>query len=109
MIINFIIGLGISFFILGLIFFIYRLAFGKRRKMKSILKNISKKEEIIIECRQEKGKAVIRIRDDGEGIAPELLPHIFDRFFSTRKGGAGVGAVVEPAVGKSHVATRINW
>ena len=31
------------------------------------------------------------IRDDGDGIATELLPDIFDRFFSTRKDGTGIG------------------
>ena len=57
------------------------------------------KEEIQIECKADRGKAVVRIRDDGEGIAPELLPHIFDRFFSTRKGGAGIGlALVKETV-----------
>ena len=49
------------------------------------------KEEIQIECKADRGKAVVRIHDDGEGIAPELLPHIFDRFFSTRKDGTGIG------------------
>ena len=64
-----------------------------RRAFTNIITNALRyaKSEIGIECRAEKGKAVIRIRDDGEGIAPELLPHIFDRFFSTRKGGAGIG------------------
>jgi two-component system NtrC family sensor kinase len=39
------------------------------------------------------GGSVLRIRvaDDGAGIAPENLPHIFDPFFSTRKGAGGTG------------------
>jgi len=42
-------------------------------------------------------EAIIRVRDDGMGIAPELLPHIFDLFVqSTRSldrehGGLGIG------------------
>ena len=64
-----------------------------RRAFTNIITNALRyaKEEIQIECKADRGKAVVRIRDDGEGIAPELLPHIFDRFFSTRKGGAGIG------------------
>lgn len=78
-----------------------------RRAFTNIITNALRyaKEKIIIECRQEKGKAVIRIRDDGEGIAPELLPHIFDRFFSTRKGGAGVGLALTKEIVSLHRGT----
>ena len=72
-----------------------------RRAFTNIITNALRyaKEEIQIECKADRGKAVVRIRDDGEGIAPELLPHIFDRFFSTRKGGAGIGlALVKETV-----------
>ena len=64
-----------------------------RRAFTNIITNALRyaKEEIQIECKADRGKAVVRISDDGEGIATELLPHIFDRFFSTRKGGAGIG------------------
>ena len=64
-----------------------------RRAFMNIITNALRyaREEIKIDCTQEKGKAVIRIRDDGEGISPELLPHIFDRFFSNRKSGTGIG------------------
>ena len=72
-----------------------------RRAFTNIITNALRyaKEEIQIECKADRGKAVVRIRDDGEGIALELLPHIFDRFFSTRKGGAGIGlALVKETV-----------
>ena len=72
-----------------------------RRAFTNIITNALRyaKEKIQIECKADRGKAVVRIRDDGEGIAPELLPHIFDRFFSTRKGGAGIGlALVKETV-----------
>ena len=64
-----------------------------RRAFTNIITNALRyaKDEIQIECKADRGKAVVRIRDDGEGIEPKLLPHIFDRFFSTRKGGAGIG------------------
>ena len=64
-----------------------------RRAFMNIITNALRyaREEIKIDCTREKGKAVIRIRDDGEGISPELLPHIFDRFFSNRKSGTGIG------------------
>ena len=64
-----------------------------RRAFTNIITNALRyaKEEIQIECKADRGKAIVRIHDDVEGTAPELLPHIFDRFFSTRRGGAGIG------------------
>ncbi len=37
------------------------------------------------------GRAVIAVSDTGNGIAPNVLPHIFDAFFTTRKSNAGTG------------------
>jgi len=39
----------------------------------------------------EPGMAVIRITDQGKGIAPEKIARIFDPFYSDRKGGTGLG------------------
>lgn len=40
-----------------------------------------------------KGKpfAVIRIEDDGKGISKELMPHIFEPFYTTKTTGTGLG------------------
>jgi signal transduction histidine kinase len=34
---------------------------------------------------------VVTISDNGPGIAPEALPHIFNPFFTTKPRGAGTG------------------
>ena len=78
-----------------------------RRAFINIITNALRyaKEEIRIECKADRGKAILRIRDDGEGIAPELLPHIFDRFFSTRKGGTGIGLSLAKEIVSLHKGT----
>ena len=54
------------------------------------------------------GHLVVRIRDTGKGIDPDVLPHIFERFFrgdrgrSRRTGGAGLGLAVSRAVVRAH-------
>lgn len=52
---------------------------------------------IQIAVRQENGGAVLRVQDNGIGIAPDMLPHVFDLFVqadhssSNSQGGLGVG------------------
>ena len=78
-----------------------------RRAFTNIITNALRyaKDEIQIECKADRGKAVVRIRDDGEGIEPKLLPHIFDRFFSTRMGGAGIGLSLAKEIVTLHKGT----
>ncbi|HEY2370862.1 MAG TPA: ATP-binding protein, partial [Polyangiaceae bacterium] len=37
------------------------------------------------------GRAIISVRDNGPGIAPELHQKIFEPFFTTRRGRGGTG------------------
>lgn len=45
------------------------------------------------------GEICIAFRDTGHGIASEVLPHVFEPFFSTRPVGRGMGLGLSVAVG----------
>lgn len=47
-------------------------------------------------------QVVIEVQDTGRGIAPELQPEIFKRFFTTRAGGSGLGLAVCRKVVEDH-------
>lgn len=44
----------------------------------------------------------IQIRDDGPGIAPDVLPHIFEPYFTTKTGGSGLGLATSQAIVQEH-------
>jgi two-component system CheB/CheR fusion protein len=56
----------------------------------------------------EEGYAVLRVRDDGRGIAPEQLPFVFDRFRqlsgpnAQRTGGLGIGLALVKVLVELH-------
>ena len=47
---------------------------------------------------------IIEVKDNGEGIAPDHLPHIFEPYFSTRKAqnATGLGLTVCESIAKAH-------
>lgn len=47
----------------------------------------------------------VAVRDTGSGIAPESLPHLFDRFWQARgarRGGAGLGLAIAKGIVEAH-------
>jgi heavy metal sensor kinase len=68
----------------------------------------SDKSEIRIATRVENGFAVLEVADRGPGIAPEHLPHVFERFYradparTVSQGRAGLGLAISKAIVDAH-------
>jgi C4-dicarboxylate-specific signal transduction histidine kinase len=46
---------------------------------------------LTLSLQQQDGKGELAVVDSGPGIAPDVLPHIFEPFYTTRKDGLGLG------------------
>ena len=78
-----------------------------RRAVTNILSNGVRyaRSELCLTCRPDKRNVIIRIQDDGDGIAEEDLPHIFDRFYMGKSGKSGIGLALTKEIIHLHKGT----
>ena len=61
---------------------------------------------ILLAARRQEGEVVITVTDQGIGIAPEDLPHIFDRFYRVERmrkaEGTGLGLYITKCLVEAH-------
>ena len=78
-----------------------------RRAVTNILSNGVRyaRSELRLTCRADRRQVTIRIQDDGDGIAEEDLPHIFDRFYMGRSGKSGIGLALTKEIVHLHKGT----
>jgi signal transduction histidine kinase len=63
---------------------------------------------VTVSARREQGLILIEVSDSGEGISPEDLPHVFERFYRGEKsrnrdtGGSGLGLAIARGIVRAH-------
>ncbi|EAT15647.1 periplasmic sensor signal transduction histidine kinase [Desulfuromonas acetoxidans DSM 684] len=62
----------------------------------------SEQGNVVIHALKKDNQAHIIVTDNGEGIAKEVLPTIFNPFFTTKDGGTGLGLATAHNIAQSH-------
>lgn len=88
-----------------------------REKLKRVLMNILENAmkymdkpdgRVGLNVHLEEGRAVIGVSDNGQGIAEDVLPHVFDRFYradpsrNSSTGGSGLGLSIARQIVEEH-------
>ncbi|MCL2401553.1 MAG: HAMP domain-containing histidine kinase [Oscillospiraceae bacterium] len=58
--------------------------------------------EITLSCHRTRDHIIIRVADDGDGIDPEALPHVFERFYKGTDGNHGIGLSIVKSIATQH-------
>jgi signal transduction histidine kinase len=62
----------------------------------------SRTKELIVRTAMEQNEIVISIIDTGPGIPEDRLPRIFEAYYSTKKGGSGLGLSIARKIVEAH-------
>ncbi len=82
-----------------------------RNLVENALRHTPAGEQIVIRAEARQGEVSIQVIDAGIGIAPEHLPHLFERFYrvdtarTRTHGGAGLGLSIVKAIVEAHGGT----
>ncbi len=58
--------------------------------------------EIRLAAQLRDGRIEASVEDDGPGVAPEILPRLFDPYFSAKSGGSGLGLAIAKKIVEEH-------
>lgn len=75
-----------------------------RKAVSNLVSNAFKfcKTTVFVRCAVVNAKVYIAVSDDGDGIDKVDLPHIFERFYTGKKGNTGIGLALASEIVKSH-------
>jgi signal transduction histidine kinase len=71
----------------------------------AVLASAPRLPNITVRARRERDRIVIDVSDDGPGVAPDLVPRLFDPLATGRVGGTGLGLSLARRIAHAHRGT----
>jgi signal transduction histidine kinase len=62
------------------------------------LRDTPGRREITIAGRSDGERVILEVRDNGRGIPPKVLPHVFEPFYTTKPTGTGLGLAMSAGI-----------
>lgn len=59
-------------------------------------------EAVKVDARRENGSVVVAVSDNGSGFLEQDVPHLFEPFFTRRRGGSGLGLAIVQKIVTEH-------
>ena len=82
---------------------------GDKNRLTQVISNLlsnavkfTKEGEIIIRAEIEDGKALVTVKDTGQGIDPEIMPRLFTKFAAKSETGTGLGLFISKSIVEAH-------
>ena len=72
------------------------------------LRGSAGRREIGIAGRVDGGRVIVEVHDTGPGIAPNVLPHIFEPFYTTKLSGSGLGLAISAGIAEAFGGTLVG-
>jgi C4-dicarboxylate-specific signal transduction histidine kinase len=66
------------------------------------MNSISGPRELCIKSRMQNDEILVSVHDSGIGVSPDLMPRLFEPFFTTRSQGIGMGLPISRSIVESH-------
>jgi signal transduction histidine kinase len=62
----------------------------------------TKEGTIYVSIESKDSQAVISVKDNGQGISPDIIPKLFTKFAKSEKGGTGLGLFISKSIVEAH-------
>lgn len=89
------------------------LMLGDPERLRQLIRNLTANavracqdaSQVLLSCQEQDAHIIMQVQDTGKGIDPELLPHIFDKFYKGAGGGSGLGLAIAKQISETHGGT----